>query len=282
MVKIILGAAQLRSRYGINKDYTSVREFKKILKICNKNNIKKIDTALDYNKFGTQLTKSYLKGFNIISKIKFKKKNNFHEFESNILENLSNLNKKSYYAILHHNIFKFSNEDIKLQIDFLNFLKKKKYTRKVGISIYNSQDLKKIKDFKSIDIIQFPLNIFDTDVIDYINLKKIKNVELHARSILLQGILVNNFKKSKKIFNINHKILQDWENWCKCNNISRLQACLNFVTSIKKLDYIVIGFNKSKQLKEFLNSKNKTNNVFPNIFRNINRKIIDPRKWKIK
>ena len=282
MVKIILGAAQLRSRYGINKDYTPVREFIKILKICNKNNIKKIDTALDYNKFGTQLTKSYLKGYNIISKIKFKKKINFHEYESNILESLSNLNKKSYYAILHHNIFEFSDKDIKLHIDFLNFLKKKKYTRKVGISIYNSKDLKKIKDFKSIDIIQFPLNIFDTDVIDYISLKKIKNVELHARSILLQGILVNNFKKGKKIFNINYKTLLDWENWCKNNNISKLQACLNFVASIKKLDYIVIGFNKSKQLKEFLNFRNKTSNIYPNIFKNINKKIIDPRKWKTK
>ena len=282
MEKIIPGAAHLRSRYGINKDYTPVREFIKILKICNKNNIKKIDTALDYNKFGTQLTKSYLKGFNIISKIKFKKKINFHEYESNILESLSNLNKKSYYAILHHNIFEFSDKDIKLHIDFLNFLKKKKYTRKVGISIYNSKDLKKIKDFKSIDIIQFPLNIFDTDVIDYISLKKIKNVELHARSILLQGILVNNFKKGKKIFNINYKTLLDWENWCKNNNISKLQACLNFVASIKKLDYIVIGFNKSKQLKEFLNFRNKTSNIYPNIFKNINKKIIDPRKWKTK
>ena len=76
MVKIILGAAQLKSRYGINEDYTSTKEFIKILRICKKNNIKKIDTALDYNKLGSQLTKFYLKNFNIISKIKFKQKKN--------------------------------------------------------------------------------------------------------------------------------------------------------------------------------------------------------------
>ena len=280
MVKIILGAAQLKSRYGINEDYTSTKEFIKILRICKKNNIKKIDTALDYNKLGSQLTKSYLKNFSIISKIKFKQKNNFKKCESNIIESLNNLDKKSYYAILHHNISKFSNKDIKSHIDFLNFLKKKKYTKKVGISVYNSKDLKKINDFKKIDIIQFPLNIFDTDVIDYINLKKIKNIELHARSILLQGVLVNDFKKNKKIFNSNQKILQEWENWSKNNNISKLQACLNFVLSIKKLDYIVIGFNRSEQLKEFLNFKNKASNIYPSIFKNKNKKIIDPRKWK--
>ena len=51
MTKFILGAAQFGSKYGINQRFTSQIELKKILKVCQKSNIKIIDTALNYSNF---------------------------------------------------------------------------------------------------------------------------------------------------------------------------------------------------------------------------------------
>ena len=65
-----------------------------------------------------------------------------------------------------------------------------------------SKDLLKIKKIKDIDIIQFPLNIFDNRVIKYLHTNKITNVELHARSIFLQGTLLNSYKKIIEFLNL--------------------------------------------------------------------------------
>lgn len=280
MTKFILGSAQFGSKYGINKNYTNVRELKKILKICEKNKVKIIDTASNYPKLKKQVVKSNIKKFNIITKLKFIKKDNFLEKEKDIKKNLLYLKKKSFYAILHHNIFNFSIYKVQKQINFLKQLKNKNLTKKIGISIYKTNDLAKVKNLKNIDIIQFPLNVFDSKLYNYINKKKTSHIELHARSIFLQGTLLNSYKKNREIFKKDLQVFKKWEKWCQMNAISKLQACINFVMSFKKLDFIIIGFNTSNQLIKFLKYKNNVTSKYPKHFSKQNLKISDPRKWK--
>lgn len=280
MTKFILGSAQFGSKYGINQSHTPKIELEKILKICQKSNIKIIDTALNYSNFKSSITNSKLEKFKFITKLKFSDYDDFRKKEIDVKKNLSHLKKKSFYGILHHNIFDFSTHKIKKQIHLLNSLKKKKLTKKIGVSIYSPKDLIKIKKIKNIDIIQFPLNIFDNRVIKYLNTNKITNVELHARSIFLQGTLLNSYKKNYRFFKSDAKIFEKWEKWCQINTISKLQACINFAMSFKKLDFIVIGFNTSNQLIKFLKCKNNVTSTYPKHFSKQNLKILDPRKWK--
>ena len=64
--------------------------------------------------------------------------------------------------------------------------------KKIGISIYEFSMFEKINKNFRIDMIQIPLNILDRRI----NLKKIskiakkEKIELHVRSIFLQGILL--------------------------------------------------------------------------------------------
>ena len=56
------------------------------------------------------------------------------------------------------------------------------------------------------DIVQFPLNVFDQSFNDksYLKSLKQKKIELHARSIFLQGTLLKNMN--------NHKYFKKWKN----------------------------------------------------------------------
>ena len=79
-------------------------------------------------------------------------------------------------------------------------------TNKIGISIYDFDTLEEIlKKFK-FDIVQAPLNILDRRLIEEGWLKKLKKkkIEVHARSIFLQGTLLlkrNQLPNAVKKFN---------------------------------------------------------------------------------
>ena len=86
----------------------------------------------------------------------------------------------------------------------MNFLKKKKIIRKIGVSVYNTNELDKILDKYKIDMVQLPLNLFNRTFLykNYLKKLKKKNIEIHLRSIFLQGILLQDYKKIPKYFSL--------------------------------------------------------------------------------
>ena len=92
-------------------------------------------------------------------------------------------------------------------------------------------------------------------------LKKIKKdqVEVHVRSIFLQGIILSSKNKVLKNNRFKNHFLF-FKNWLKKNKINAFDASLNFISQIKYLDKIVIGVNNFKQFKKILNFKTKKRN----------------------
>ena len=133
------------------------------------------------------------------------------------------------------------------------------------------------------DLIQAPLNIFDQRLINSGWLKKLKNmkIEVHARSIFLQGVLLlkhNQLPKKLKKFSKYWKL---WETWLKKNKLSPIHACLLFVARQDKLDGIIVGCDSKAHLTEILKFKKmKIKNNFLTFKMKIkNKELIDPRKW---
>ena len=159
--------------------------------------------------------------------------------------------------------------------------KKLKKIKKIGFSIYTKKELYSLIKF-SPDVFQVPINIFNREFLDneLFDFLKTKNIKIEARSIFLQGLLTLNgvnLNNQNKRFN---KVLLKWEEWIKKNNITKVEACLNFIKQIELLDKFVIGINSIGQLKEILKSDIKKNLYFPNYLKSNNKKIIDPRHWQ--
>ena len=279
--KIILGTAQFGNNYGIaNDNKCSERTSVNIIKFAEKNKIKEIDLATLYNNLDI-ISKANLKKFKIILKINIKN-SDYNNFNNKIVKEIKNTElkiKKKINTILIHNqnFFKFKNS--KLIFKKLLILKKKKIINKIGISIYDIKLIPYIiKKFK-IDIIQLPFNIIDQRLDNqyYLKILKKKKIKIHVRSIFLQGLLLQK-KIPDELKNFN-SIFEEYKNFCKSLKKKQLEICLNFISSFKFVDKIVIGVNSKKELIEILRNKEQTIKIAKLSKRQKISQLIDPRKW---
>ena len=281
-MKLSVGTAQLGMRYGICGKKISSKEFVKIKRLILKNNIQFIDTASAYGKSEKIIGDSVLNKLNIITKFtlpKIKKKEIKNWLIIKIDQTLKILNSKKIYGVLIHSYKDLKGQKGKEYLKELLILKKKKKIKKLGISIYETKELKYIWKYWKPDIVQAPLNILDTRLISSGWLSKLKKakVQVQVRSIFLQGLLIKD--RSKFLSNKNKIVINKFYKWCKNIKISRKLACLHFVKQFCNIDHIVIGVDNASQLKEIIYILKKKLFKIPNKFSTKDLKLIDPRKW---
>ena len=283
-MKLVIGSAQLGMNYGLfNNRKINHKEFKKIEKLVFKSKINFIDTAISYGNSENIIGSSKLKNLHIITKIKLPSKKNIQVRDwalKEISKSLYKLKIKKIYGVLIHDYKDLLGKYGKDYLLSLQELKKKKIIKKIGISIYDSHEIKKIWKFWKPDLIQVPFNPLDNRILDsgWFDVFRKFKVKIFARSIFLQGLLIN--EDNSFIINKNYLILLNkFKNWCYKNNISLLQACIHFVKQFKKIDYLVVGFNNYNQLKEIIDVFNKKQIIIPKKFSTNKKSLIDPRKW---
>jgi aryl-alcohol dehydrogenase-like predicted oxidoreductase len=283
-MKLVIGSAQLGMNYGLfHNRKINHKEFKKIEKIILKSKINFIDTAISYGDSENIIGSSKLKNLHIITKIKLPSKKNIQVRDwtlKEISKSLYKLKIKKIYGVLIHDYKDLLGKFGKDYLLSLQELKKKKIIKKIGISIYDSHEIQKIWKFWKPDLIQVPFNPLDNRILDsgWVDVFKKFKVKIFARSVFLQGLLIN--EDNSFIVNKNYLILLNkFKNWCYKNNISLLQACIHFVKQFKKIDYLVVGFNNYNQLKEIIDVFKKKQIIIPRNFSTNKKNLIDPRKW---
>ena len=282
--KIILGTAQFLNQYGIantNQKKISKNIFYKILNLSLNNDISTLDTANSYN--NEKDIGNFIKANGIEKKIKIitkipslriiKKKD-----ITKILEkSLKNLNIKKFHTIFFHD-----QNDIDFILEnnfFFQKIKKEFGNPNFGLSLYDKKVLKKIDKINLINCVQVPLNFLNDD---FLKLKYKKNFKIFARSIFLQGFLINEKINYKNLDNKTIKAHKKYFIYLKKNNIDPLKFCLSFINSVRKFDHYIFGANYASQLEEILQAKRSSNidliklNEIRSLFKN---STLDPRKW---
>ena len=285
--QIVIGTAQLTTNYGIAnlKKKNKKKTIFEFLNHCTSKGFNTFDTAQDYineKVLGEFIKKKkFKKKIKIISKISSLKligKNKKLKFiDNSIKKSIKDLN-YDIDTILFHD-----QRDIKFVIK--NFKKIKQIVfnnniNRIGLSIYDLKFYKIIKtNFKKEKIIiQLPCNIFNDE---FAKLNYPKNFEVHARSIFLQGFLIN--KKIKK--NIKRKyylIHKKYFSYIEKHSLDPYHLCLE-ILKYKKFSKVVIGFDNINQVN-FLFNKKFTNSSLHNHILNLKKNFLgssfeDPRKW---
>jgi aryl-alcohol dehydrogenase-like predicted oxidoreductase len=243
--KFILGTVQFGLDYGINNvaGQTSLNEVKHILSVCKECGILKLDTSQAYGNSEQVLGKLADDKFQIISKYPKGNLSVKKAFENS----LNRLNREKLYAYLIHH-FNFFMEQPSVW-EQMKVLKRNKSVEKIGFSIYTTAELEylfaKNIDF---DIIQFPYNIFDRSFEPYLKDLKLKNVEVHVRSIFLQGLFFKNPDDLPEKLMPLSPYLRDIINFCKGKNISIEELALNAVIHNNYIDGVLIGIDNHAQL----------------------------------
>lgn len=280
--KLIIGTANFVNKYGADSVKINQNEIIKILKFSKKNKINKIDTAESYlNK--KKIFKKVYENFQFTSKVAPDHRwISFDYCQKKLDEHFKLFNGNRIHTLLFHDSsILFQSEGSKI-FNNLENLKKKKYFKKIGLSIYDVKHLNYLVSNYNLDVIQCPYNIIDKRIIQSGWFDKLKNkgIKIHARSIFLQGLLVNELICKKNYFKKWKKNFLEWFQFLKNNNISPIDYCLNDLLNYN-FDQIIIGVNNCENLKEIVNFrkiKNKKNKIFK--IKNSDIKLIDPRNWK--
>ncbi|MBS22283.1 MAG: hypothetical protein CML72_00495 [Rhodobacterales bacterium] len=114
-------------------------------------------------------------------------------------------------------------------------------------------------------------------------LEKISNkgIEIHIRSIFLQGLLLFKKEEIPQEFLKYYNIWEEWYNWLNTTKLNSLEACIRYTNSLKSVDKIVVGINSARQLKQITKYMRKPKlKKKPNWQNSISKDLIDPRLWK--
>lgn len=288
MKKLSLGTAQFGMNYGISnqKGKVKAQEVKKILKLAKNSNIDTIDTAIIYGDSEKVIGNLGFKNFQIITKLPSLHENCediYSWVEKNVKLSLKRLKTSSLHGLLVHRTEDLlGNNGMKL-INALKIIKKNGLVKKIGISIYDPSECEKVMKLTRMDIVQAPLNIIDRrlDFSGWLSRLHAEEVEIHTRSVFLQGLLLMPRNRIPNIFNKWSKIWDQWALKLKNNNLSALEACLSYPLSLPEIDKIIVGVENVNQLRDIIDKSNskKIKNDFSFMVSN-DQMLINPSNWQ--
>jgi len=271
MSKIALGTVQFGTDYGINSENGQVQpeEVRSILNYAHSHNIDLLDTAPAYGNSEKILGGVNVSNFKVVTKTRHFDGLEIDNNDVKLLNNdfnhsLKDLKQDSVYGVLIHNsddLFKPGAEKL---FDQLQELKQAEKIVKIGVSVYDHSQLQSILDNFDIDLVQLPFNILDRRMIDRGMLAKLreKDIEVHARSIFLQGLLLMSEQNRPDKFNRWSILWKVWCEWLNDNQITALEATTRYAISIPEISKVLVGVDNMDQLKEIVAV---SSGVLPNI-----------------
>lgn len=250
-MKLCLGTAQFGMNYGIKNFRGKIpdNEITEILNYASNNSITTIDTASAYGNSEAILGKCMS---NTNSNFKFitKYQDGIDISPCESIDNsLKSINIQVLYGYLFHN-FSIYKKQPDYMDDFIK-LKEAGKTKKIGFSLYYPCEAEFImKNNIPCDIVQIPYNLFDQRFSYLFNDLNKYGIEIHVRSIFLQGLLLmdesklnNGFisikDKFKKIMIIANK-----------HNINVATLCLSIAANNNAITCIVIGIDSINNLMD--------------------------------
>ena len=251
--KIALGTAQFGLDYGIANKTGRITcdDVYEILDYAFDHGIDTVDTAYEYGESENILGDFFQArkmSFELITKLPHLK-----EFNDTIVQKLfkDSLRKLKLNQIQGYLVHRFK--------DFLEYpdvwftlenLKQQGLIKKIGFSLYRPEELDLLFERQiQFDIVQFPYSIFDRRFERYLKILNEKNVEIHVRSVFLQGSVFLPIEQLPPSFEYNKAHFKRLQEIVSRESLSIGSCCLNFVLLNPLINKVVIGVDSLKQLQ---------------------------------
>lgn len=246
--KIALGTVQFGLKYGIGniKGRTNSVEVSKILDSAYSHGVRVVDTAQAYGESEKVLGKVHDDRFQIITKINPGPKDT-RSTELIVQESLENLNLKYLHGLLFHSASgAIQNPRI---VEDLKDLKRNGIIQKMGFSVYTPNELRQlITKYGLPDIIQIPFSHLDRRFEQIATDLHQKGVEIHSRSVFLQGLFFLNPIGLSEFFSpVKGYLMALQDNFDNSQSVAA--ALLNWVINKSFIDKVVIGVNTNAQFE---------------------------------
>jgi len=286
MNRIVLGGAQLGLPYGIlnGGETLSREEVARILDTAAGHGIDSIDTAIAYGQSESVIGETAQNRFNIISKLPPlpSEVSNVSEWvHMHVDASLARLKSSSLDALLLHRPQDLTGPHGSELYAAINSLKVKKIIHRFGISIYAPDELDGIIGKFNIDVVQAPLNVFDRRILGVIDQLTSRNIEVHVRSVFLQGVLIASPKDRPQRFQPWSEHFSRFDTWVHSTGVSAMACCLAFALQQPGVAKLVIGTTSAESLAEIMNSVPNMYLEVPADLQSSSEQLIDPRVWGV-
>ena len=290
MSKIALGTAQFGLPYGISNTHGQVdrAEMNKIWQVARGANITMLDTAIAYGNSEENIGATESVGFDIVTKLpplSGAETSVTQWVHSQIKDSLSKLKRDSVYGLLLHNpgdLLGIHGDEL---LAALVNLKRDGLIKKFGVSIYAPTELdslfSRIPNFVP-DIVQAPLNVIDQSIAasGWLTRLSTMNVEVHIRSVFLQGLLLQQPIERSVGFSRWSSVFAQFDSWSNAHQMSPLTACLGHVLSYPEVSKVIIGVTSANELKQIIAASSGDPVRAPQSLQVTDVDLIQPMNWK--
>jgi aryl-alcohol dehydrogenase-like predicted oxidoreductase len=285
--RLIIGTANFAGDYGLansNKQF-SIEQISDILSSAYHLGINRLDTAMAYGDAESAIGRCDSGRFQIITKVSrvdAEPRCFGSNLDSMVSKSLMHLGTNQIYGLLLHLPSQlFYSEGVEIY-DGLLQLKSKRKVKKIGCSVYDIQELEQIINNYEIDIVQIPHNILDQrfEESGWINELSSRGIEIHIRSVFLQGLLLMSPNKQPSWLSGHDQALIEWHDYLQEIQGDPVEVCLKHALTNKAISGVVVGVDSAEQiasLVKFCDGEDTQVTFKPSEVDNF---LVDPRLWK--
>jgi aryl-alcohol dehydrogenase-like predicted oxidoreductase len=286
-LKLALGTVQFGLPYGIanRQGQVAPADARAILDYAVSIGIDTLDTAAVYGDSEQRLGEIGVQTLKIISKlppIPDKTGDVGHWVRTTVEKSLELLRIRQLAGLLlHHPADLLGENGAQLHRALLD-VQAAGLVRKIGVSVYRPAELDELIGRFPIEIVQAPFNVLDRRILTSGWLARLHGlgIEVHVRSVFLQGLLLLDRLARPPQFNRWQEIWQDWDEYLLASNQTPLEACVRFASSSPTIARVVVGIDSRRQLEEIFGALDGATVSLPYNLQCNDPHLLEPSRWK--
>jgi len=286
MSSLALGTVQFGLNYGITNSAGELSDeaVVGILRAAMDAGVTLFDTAADYGSSQQRLGKfvpsdgarAYVTKFSLPSDGADPTPENLYG------ESMSELCVSHLHGLLFHKLSDLTDERCAQALQLLRSARTEGVITRIGVSIYNAEDLTlALEVFPDLDILQLPANVLDLRLLESDAVRELheRGVEIHVRSVFLQGLVLANPAGLPKYFQPLQPALQFLRDNALEQNMSVLAQALGAMRQHPFVDVVVVGATSLVEVEEIVHAWQSAGILEPLRVLGVPAAVLDPRNW---
>lgn len=286
MSQLILGTVQFGLNYGITNSAGEIPDqvVQQMLAFAEQHNIRIFDTAADYGNSQYRLGQLAPIGSSsrYVTKFSLPADGSMPTQENIFTESMKLLRVQELHGVLFHKLEDLRDPRLGKTLEILREGRDAGILSRIGVSIYNRADLDlALEVFPDLDLLQIPANVLDMTLLesDEVHLLKSRGVEIHVRSVFLQGLLLASPSQLSDFFEPLKPALIKLQNVGAETGKSVLELVLAKIRHHTSVDAVLVGATTVGELAEITSAWESAREFKDFELPAVPQDILDPRIW---
>lgn len=283
--RLAIGTAQFGSDYGISNrnGCVSDAEMQAIIDRCRQTGINMFDTAAAYGDAESRLGEMLPANWHprIVTKLQPRSVDP-ETIRASIRESTRNLGRKPVYGFLVHRANDLLGGHGKNIWRTLEEYQDAGNVERIGVSVYQAEQVAQLLDRFPLQIVQVPASMVDQRLIADRTLDRLKeaDVEVHVRSIFLQGLLFLNAEELPSNLAFARSALERVQVNLREAGVSVLEAALGFALGRPEFDAVLLGVTTCDELDAIVDvASSSPLDLDWSSFALSDLRVLDPSQW---